>query len=175
MKLGARRLILAVFIFLSGCGYHVMGAGTGGGGAPAGGAAPLGGADAISIPFFENRSSKPYVESVITAAFAEEFMKSVDLKADASSALVGTVIGYKLTPLAFTENDVVSEYRVTVSLLVRVENGGKVAWEETIEDYEDFAVSSVSIARTKDAEARAVKKIASDMARTIKERVMGGF
>ncbi len=172
MELRVRYFILIAFITLSGCGYHVMGVGAGDGGTSA---ATFGALDAISIPFFENRSSKPAVESVITKAFAEEFMKSVDLRADAPVVLRGTVVSYKLTPIAFTENDVVSKYRVTVSLSVRVEKEGSVVWSESIKDYEDFTVSTVSVVRTKDAEARAVEKIASDVARTIKERVMGVF
>ena len=167
------RLIVFLFALTSaGCGYHVLG---GGGDEQMTAFTGLDGSEPLAIPFFDNRSSKPYVESVITAAFAEEFMRSVDLTADAATVLKGTVSAYKLRPLAFTENDIVSEYRVTVRLDLVVERDGEAVWGEVVEDYEDFAVTTSSVVETKDAEAKAVRKMASDMARIVKERIVGGL
>lgn len=161
----------SLFTIIIGCGYHIAGKG---GNMP-------GNIATISIPFLINQVQKPDVETVITTSLVDEFVKSGIVKVveeDAEAVLSGAVTGYTLTPVSFNRNDVIQEYRVAIKLdisLVR-KNDGKVLWEgKGITDYEDFKVTSADVNATKSAELDAVKKMAKDTARLIKERMLEDF
>src|SRR3989304_1422790 len=135
----------------------------------------------LSIPFFKNRIQKPDVETVITSALIEEFVKSEVAKVveeDAEAVINGVITGYELMPVSFNRNDVIQEYRVTIRVEVQLVRGsdGKVLWEDkNITDYEDFKVSAADVNATKTAEWDAVKKMARDTSRLIKERMLEDF
>jgi len=170
-----RFLLLTGFCLLltvsSGCGYHIAGMG---GNMP-------GDVVAISIPFLKNQVQKPDVETIFTTALVDEFVKSGIVKVveeDAEAVLSGAITGYDLTPVSFNRNDVIQEYRLTIKLeisLVR-KSDGEVLWEDkNITDYEDFNVTGTDITATKTAELDAIKKMAKDTARLIKERMLEDF
>jgi len=90
----------------------------------------------------------------------------------------GAITGYDLTPVSFNRNDVIQEYRLTIKLQISLtsKSDGKVLWEDkNIADYEDFKVTSADITATKTAELDAIKKMAKDTARLIKERMLEDF
>ncbi|MBI3752649.1 MAG: LptE family protein [Deltaproteobacteria bacterium] len=160
-----------LFIVLYGCGYHIAGKG---------GSMP-GSVTTISIPFFKNQVQKPDVETIITTALVDEFVKSGIVKVveeDAEAVLSGAITGYDLTPVSFNKTDVIQEYRLTIKLeisLVR-KSDGKILWEDkNITDYEDFKVNTNDVNATKTAELDAMKKMAKDTARLIKERMLEDF
>jgi len=156
---------------LTSCAYHIAGKG---GNMP-------GNIATLSIPFFKNRIQKPDVETVITSALIEEFVKSEVAKVveeDAEAVINGVITGYELMPVSFNRNDVIQEYRVTIRVEVQLVRGsdGKVLWEDkNITDYEDFKVSAADVNATKTAEWDAVKKMARDTSRLIKERMLEDF
>ncbi|MBI5286451.1 MAG: LptE family protein [Deltaproteobacteria bacterium] len=160
--------LLTVF---TACGYHIAGKG---------GAFP-GGIKTITIPFFVNQTQKPEIESFITTAIVDEFVKSGLVKVveeeGAEATLKGVIKGYTLTPISFSRTDVIQEYRLTLQMEVVLVRGrdGKVLWEDkNITDYEDFKVTA-DITATKTAELDAFKKMAKDTARLIKERMLEVF
>ena len=161
-------LLLTVF---AGCGYHIAGQG---GGMP-------GNVATMSIPFFRNQVQKPDVETFITTALIDEFVRSNVVRVvdeNGEAVLKGVVTGYVLTPVSFNRNDVIQEYRLTITLEVELvrSSDGKVLWEDKhITDYEDFKVSSVDVSATKTSELDALKKMAKDTARLIKERILEDF
>lgn len=171
--------IVSIFI-TSSCSYHVAGSGVAadmdGGGA---GILP-GDIHSLAIPFFQNITRKPNVESVITLAVSDEFMSSVEVVdlEDAEAVLIGTIDSYSLKPISFTASDVVQEYRlnVEVSFFIVRTSDDKVLWQEMkISEYEDFVVDVNDIAASTDAEWNALKIIAIDTARLIKERILEGY
>jgi outer membrane lipopolysaccharide assembly protein LptE/RlpB len=170
-------IIFVVFLLPLGCGYHVAGRG----GAPGDRATIMpGGIKSLSIPFFENRTGRPDVETVVTAALVDEFMNTVDIvPVDTADAVMeGVIKTYKLKPVSFTENDVVQEYRLTVVMSIRLvsTSDGEILWkDDSVRDYEDFTVDTTDVIATKDAEREALKKIARDRARLIRERIVEGF
>lgn len=168
LLLTAYSLLLTVF---TACGYHIAGKA---GNMP-------GNVVTISIPFLKNQVQKPDVETIFTTALVDEFVKSGIVKVveeDAEAVLNGAITGYDLTPVSFNRNDVIQEYRLTIKLeisLVR-KSDGEVLWEDkNISDYEDFNVTSADITATKTAEIDAIKKMAKDTARLIKERILEDF
>ncbi|MBI5049111.1 MAG: LptE family protein [Deltaproteobacteria bacterium] len=156
---------------LAGCGYHIAGKG---------GSMP-GSVAIISIPFFKNQVRKPDVETIITTALVDEFVKSGIVKVvdeNAEAILNGAVTGYNLTPVSFNSTDVIQEYRLTIKIEIELvrSSDGKILWEDkNITDYEDFKVSAADINTTKAAELDIVKKMARDTARLIKERMLEQF
>lgn len=169
-KPSALSLIL-LLTALSSCGYHIAGKG---GNMP-------GNITSISIPFFKNQTQKPDAETVITTALIDEFVKSkivnvVDTNEEA--VLNGKVAGYALTPVSFNRNDVIQEYRLTMSLEVELarKSDGKILWKDNnIKNYVDFRVNTSDINATQTAELDAFRKMAKDTARLIKERILEDF
>lgn len=164
-------LFAALPALLTACGYRIAGKG---GNMP-------GNISTISIPFLKNQVQKPDIETIITTALVDEFVKSGIVKVaekDADAVLSGAVTGYNLAPVSFNRNDVIQEYRLTIKLeisLVR-KSDGKVLWEDkNITDYEDFKVTSADVNATKSAELDVIRKMARDTARLIKERMLEEF
>jgi outer membrane lipopolysaccharide assembly protein LptE/RlpB len=166
-------LISLVFLLSSGCGYHVAGNGGVPGGMP-------GGIRSLSISFFENRTGRPDVETVVTTALVEEFMNTVDIvpAGEGDAVMEGIIKSYELKPISFTENDVVQEYRLTIVMSIRLvsSSDGKILWkDDNVTDYEDFLVDATNVTATKDTEREALRKMARDRARLIKERMVEGL
>lgn len=164
-------ILYLVSCILTSCGYHIAGKG---GNMP-------GNVATISIPFLKNQTQKPDVETIVTTALVDEFVKSGIVKVveeNADATLIGAVTSYDLTPVSFNKNDVIQEYRLTIKIEVSLvrKSDGKVVWQDkNITDYEDFKVTTTDINATKTAELDAVKKMANDTARLIKERILEDF
>lgn len=164
-------LLAPCYLLLSSCGYHIAGKG---GGMP-------GNVATISIPFLKNQTQKPDVETIVTTALVDEFVKSGIVRVveeNADAVISGAVTSYDLTPVSFNKNDVIQEYRLTIKIEVSLvrKSDGKVVWQDkNIIDYEDFKVTTTDINATKTAELDAVKKMAKDTARLIKERILEDF
>ncbi len=167
-----RGLLAAVLILaalLTGCGYHVAGKG---------GEFP-GGVKTLSIPVFANNTGKPDIEFTISSAFVTEFVNTVRIvDKDPEAVMRGSVKSYTLTPISFAKNDITQEYRLTVTLVIKIVrvDTGEVVWDDdNIVDYEDFSVNVGDVAATRDRETAALKKLSKDTARLVKERMLEGF
>ncbi len=160
---------LFIMLFLGGCGYHVAGKG---------GALP-GGVTTLSIPVFANTTGKPDIEFTLSSAFVSEFVNTVNIvDKDAQAVMQGSIKSYTLTPISFAKNDITQEYRLTVTLAIRIvrEETLEVVWEDdNVVDYEDFSVNIGDVAATRDRETAALKKLSKDTARLVKERMLEGF
>jgi outer membrane lipopolysaccharide assembly protein LptE/RlpB len=83
-----------------------------------------------------------------------------------------------LTPVSFDRTDVTQEYRLSIevefTLLRRSDN--RTLWQvSNLSDYEDFKVNTLDVDATKTAEWDALKKMAKDMARLVKEQIIEDF
>ena len=170
LRLASLVIFLFVPLLFAGCGYHVAGKG---------GKMP-GDIKTLSIPVFANLTAKPEVESALTSAFVAELVTSVGIAEleEAEAVLYGTIASYSLTPVSYTKSDVNQEYRLTVVISVRIEqkDTGKILWEDhAITDYEDFAVNISNVSATREAEEQALKKLAKDTSRNVKEKLLEGF
>lgn len=165
-----KALFLLISMLMVGCGYHVAG--------KSGGNRFIEGVESVSVPIFGNISGNADVERVITSAIADEFLNAVKLKDKPDAILKGVVKNYDITPVSFNKSDVVSEYRLTVVMsvkLVKISDGTVVWHDENMIDYEDFRVDTSNVSATKDAESAALRKIAKDTARLLRERIAAGF
>ncbi len=158
---------VAVLLLLSGCGYHV--AGKGGGGMP-------GDITELALPVFANDTRKPDIEGLVTAAFADEFLTTVKVTDSAVAKMLGRIKSYDLNAVSYSRDDVNQEYRLTVVFSLKIVSGGDVLWSDTaITDYEDFVVDTADVMATREAEITALKKLARDTARLVKERMLEDF
>jgi len=137
-----------------------------------------GGVESLAIPVFENRTAKPDIESDLTAAFVTEFVTSVKVEDTAGHAMYGVIKSYGLRPVSFTKSDINQEYRLTVELALTIvdKSSGRIIWrKENITDYEDFTVNINDVSETTESEKAALRKLARDTARLVKERMLERF
>ncbi len=163
----ARFLPVIFLLILSGCGYHIVGKGP----------MPAWGISSMSIPIFVNKTRRPDIEGMATAAFVNEFVNTIKIAGNGDAVMNGVIKSYTLVPISFAGIDVVQQYRLTVvfSLKIIKADTGKVLWEDEITRYEDYTVNILDVLATKDAERAAFKVIAFDSARLAKERVLERF
>lgn len=137
------------------------------------------GINTLAIPFFDNRSGRPGVDSVITLDLADEFSSSVELteRDEADAVLIGVVKDYHLQGVTYTSDDIVRERRLTVrvaAVLMR-RSDGEVLWsEESLSYSADFIIDLDNPTATVDAEYTALRIISSNLSRLIKERIFEG-
>ena len=159
-------LVLIAALLFAGCGYHIAGRG----------AALPGGVTEMRVPVFSNETAKPDIEGPMTEAFVAEMVNTVRVSYRSEIVMTGVITGYDLKPVSFTGSDVNIEYRLTITLSVDIKRGEDVLWkDENITDYEDFPVNALDVAATEDAERAAMRKLARDTARLVKERMLTGL
>jgi len=164
-RLKVAMLVIAALL-MGGCGYHIDGRG----------ATLPGGVTELRIPVFTNNTSKPDIEAPMTDAFVAEMVNPVSVNYSSDVVMAGVIKSYELTPVSYTGSAVNIEYRLTVKLSVEIKKGEEVLWkDENISDYEDFTANTLDVAATEDAERAALKKLARDTARLVKERMITGF
>ena len=159
-------IVLIAALLLGGCGYHIAGRG----------ARLPGGVTEMRVPVFSNETAKPDIEGPMTEAFVAEMVNTVRVSYRSDIVMTGVITGYDLKPVSFTGSDVNIEYRLTITISVDIKRGEDVLWkDENITDYEDFPVNTLDVAATEDAERAAMKKLARDTARLVKERMLTGL
>jgi len=141
-----------------------------------------GGVKKVAIPFFTNLTDRPGIETVITTAVIDEFVKTnqvaVVSKEESEAILVGSLLSYKLTAVSYSTADVIKEYRLSIELSLRLiqKSDNIIIWkDDAISDYEDFTVTATDVSATKSTERNVLEKMAKDTARLIKERMMEAF
>ncbi len=163
-----------VLLLLSSCGYHFT---------PVGGVVPEN-AKTIAIPVFINDSLEPYADVEVTKAVVEAFLTDARLQVvspeSADLILRGRITKFTLTPLSYTTDAYVQQYQIGISVDVSVEDARskKILWQEAglntiFSSY--YSVTMGDITTTKIARETALKSACSDIASTIRSRVLEGF
>lgn len=159
-----RRAVLAALVAatgLQGCGYRL------------GGRVLSEDIRTIGIRMFANRTTQPFVEGVLTQAVGEAFSTDGRLRVVAPEladvVLDGDVVGYRVDSVAFDSRTNVQQYRLFVTVDVRVRDtrhGGLLFEERGIRDRADFGVAG-TVAQTIGAEGVALRVAAVEIARTV--------
>jgi hypothetical protein len=120
--------------------------------------------------------NRPMVESEVTQAVINKYLFDGNLRPvkakNADLALVGEVTAFRRDPLRYTESDDVEEYRLSLSVnikLVDKKNGDIVLWEEN--GFTGASTYFVSGPSAK-SETIAVTAAVQDLARRIVERTV---
>ena len=158
MRLGA--VLLALGTLLGGWGYTVHGT------LPSH-------INTVAVPVFQNRTAEPAIEGLITRAVVEAFSTNGRLKVvgsdQADAILHGEIINYSVTSIAFDQNANVRQYRlmVTVNLRMRdVRRNTMLFRQDAVREQADFRVQG-TVSQTISREETALRAAAVDIGRAI--------
>lgn len=161
-----RRLLICVLLIVpvavSSCGYALVGRGS---------SLPPG-IKSVEIPQFKNLTNEPDIDTIITRAVIDGFIKDgrLEVKSKADSALKGKILGYELRPVAYDDENNATEYVVSLTLkIVHTEKGTqKVLAKQTFNtewryqvDQSIFVAESLRLDAVKEAAERASDSIIS--------------
>jgi hypothetical protein len=155
-----RALPLLLAVLLGGCGYTVHGT------LPSH-------INSVAVPIFRNRTPEPAIESLITRAVVEAFSTNGRLKVvssgQADAVLDGEITGYNVTSIAFDRDANVRQYRllVTVNLRMRDVRRNTVLFQQNdVREQADFRVQN-AVSQTISREETALRAAAVDIGRAI--------
>ena len=127
----------------------------------------------VAVPVFTNRTAEPAVENFLTSAVVEAFSTNGRLRVvgsqDADAILEGEVVGYALESIAFDSRANVRQYRLMVTMNLRLRDVRKntVLFEQhRLREKADFQVLG-AVSQTISREESAVRAAAIDIARAI--------
>jgi hypothetical protein len=155
-----RGAVLLLAALLGGCGYTVNGT------LPAH-------INTVAVPVFENRTSEPAIEGLITRAVVEAFSTNGRLKVvgrdQADAVLDGVITSYSVSSIAFNRDANVVQYRllVTINLRMRDLRRNTMLFEQNdIREQSDFRVQN-AVSQTISREETALRAAAVDIGRAI--------
>jgi outer membrane lipopolysaccharide assembly protein LptE/RlpB len=159
VRRGARALAL-LGVLAAGCGYAFRGT------LPAD-------VRTVAVPVFANKTQEPAVESLLTRAVVEAFSTNGRLRVvrpeEADTLLEGEVVGYELVSLAFDRAANVRQYRlvVTLNLKLRDLRRNTVLFEQAgFREKADFRVPG-AVSQTIVREESALRAAAVDIGRAV--------
>ena len=114
MKSISFKFWLILFLFLNGCGYHLIGTGS----------TLPDHLKTLSIPVFTNSSSQPEIHRELTSAIINAFITDgrvkVVRKGQSDMVMKGNLIHYELKTLSFSANAFAGDYIVELGVDVEV-------------------------------------------------------
>ena len=135
----------------------------------------------ISVPIFVNRTQEPGVESIVTRAVVEAFSTNGRLRvvrtAGADAVLEGEVTSYGVQAIAFDKTSNVQQYRLVVTLNLRLRDLKKnaVLFQQTgVYEQADFRVLG-PVDQTISREETALRAAATEIGRSVVSLVIDRF
>jgi len=127
----------------------------------------------VAVPVFTNKTSAPAVENFLTSAVVEAFATNGRLRVvspdQADAILDGEVIGYSVQSIAFDNQANVRQYRLLVTMNLRLRDVKRSAIlfeEQSLREKADFQVLG-AVSQTISNEEAAVRSAAIEIARSI--------
>jgi outer membrane lipopolysaccharide assembly protein LptE/RlpB len=169
-KTGILAVTLLCFLFLSACGYRMVGKET---------HTPPG-LNSVAVPTFKNRTYEPGIEVPFTQAFLNEFILdrrvNVVNRAQADSLLEGIITDFKIYSVSYDRSGYVLEYQTNVMLDITLKDRtGKVLWEEKNFSETQWFRASSSILTNEANKAAAIQKIGRLVAERLRNRFFQNF
>lgn len=181
-------LLLLICCCVSGCGYRLAG--------DDGISSPLRG-KTIAVPILVNKTYRPNLETILAGSLREQIAwrsggRNAAAAESADLILTGAVLTYTSTPISYSGDDRIKEYRATMSVEVSLVDrvSGEVMWKGTrssVQDYPviDFPINNRPIsdritpqnriALQQNSEDAAVREICRRLAQDIYEKVTDRF
>jgi outer membrane lipopolysaccharide assembly protein LptE/RlpB len=164
-------LLLVALLLVAGCGYHLPGRGN---------SLPSE-VQSLYIELFSNRTAEPFLENRITERVIDRFARKRSLhlveKRDIADAILsGMVSGYITSPISYDRNDVITEYRstMTIAVTLRQTADDRILWKGSIEWSEEYP-ANLDKSVQEDNEAAAIAVIADRLAQELYFRIMENF
>jgi hypothetical protein len=143
----------------------------------------------LAVPLFLNRTPYVTLEQMFTERVRVEFQsrgryRIIPNEEGADGVVRGDILGILLTPVGFTDAQLASRYRITVSVAVRVDDlrQKKTLWENPAlafsDEYELASASSILLAggvAFLDQERVVVDRLATDFARSVVQAILEAF
>ena len=163
--------LFAALLLLTGCGYHLPGRG---GNLPSE-------VQSLYIELFGNRTAEPFLENRITDSVIDRFarkrpLRLVEKRDIADAVLSGVVTGYSTSPISYDRNDVITEFRstMTIAVALRQTADDRILWKGSIDWSEEYP-ASLDKSVQEDNEAAAIAVIVDRMAQELYFRIMENF
>lgn len=166
-------LASCILLFISGCGYHFIGSGSG---------LPEH-IKKVVIPLTVNRTAEPGLEDILAKALIEEFMKDGRLKVvsteEADTILHSVVVSFQTAPLSFDNRGFVTAYKIVMKVDFKLEDirDKKIIWEE--KEMENSLKSdykpSDDLIITKTLKDEAIRKTCRNISQDVISRIHEGF
>lgn len=161
-----RRLIrilpLLLFLTSAGCGYHLAGRGL----------APSEGPKSLQVQIFANKSYKSNIEGVLADSISDRLARRRDLwlvnGSGAELMLTGTVLSYTLTPVSYSDKDLIADYRATIGVeaVLRRSSDGAIVWKRQMSISQTYPMNT-TISLQQDSETAAIREICNRLAEQI--------
>jgi len=163
-------LLLAALLLLGGCGYHLPGRSD---------SLPSD-VQSLYIELFSNRTAEPFLENIITDSMARiarnRHLRVVEKRDIADAVLSGVVTAYSTSPISYDRNDVITEYRSTMTLAVTLRQTAddRILWKGSIDWSEEYP-ANLDKGVQEDNEAAAIAVIVDQLAQELYFRIMENF
>lgn len=164
-------LLLAALLLLGGCGYHLPGRSSN---LPSD-------VQSLYIELFSNRTTEPFLENSITDSVIARFARNrplrlVEKRDSADAVLSGVVTAYGTSPISYDRNDVITEYRstLTIAVTLRQASDDRILWKGSIDWSEEYP-ANLDKGVQEDNEAVAIAVIADRLAQELYFRIMENF
>ena len=169
MRAGGRALALGVLAAaVAGCGYSFRGT------------LPEH-IQTVAVPVFDNKTGEPKLGSLLTNGVVEAFSTNGRLRVvrreDADAVLEGEVIGYSVVPISYDSQANVRQYRLTVTMnlkLLDMKKSAVLFEEHGLSEKADFNVQS-AVSQTIAVEETAVRSAAIEIGRAIVSITLSRF
>jgi outer membrane lipopolysaccharide assembly protein LptE/RlpB len=127
----------------------------------------------VAVPVFTNKTAEPAVETFLTSAVVEAFASNGRLRVvkpeEADAILNGEVVGYNVMSIAFDNQANVRQYRLVVTMNLRlrdVRKNSTLFEQQGLKEQADFLVLG-AVSQTISNEEAAVRTAATQVARSI--------
>jgi outer membrane lipopolysaccharide assembly protein LptE/RlpB len=158
-------------LLLTGCGYHLPGRG---GNLPSE-------VQSLYIELFNNRTAEPFLENSITDSMIARFarnrpLRMVEKRDIADAVLSGVVTAYSTSPISYDRNDVITEFRSTMTIAVTLRQAAddRILWKGSIDWSEEYP-ANLDKGVQEDNEAAAIAVIVDHLAQELYFRIMENF
>ena len=135
----------------------------------------------VAVPVFENKTVETNIERTFTDEVIFQFTRSQILRVvsvgDADALLKGTINRVEIADVAYTSGQTSRQRRVTVRINARLlrQSNGEVLWQDpALEAFRTYTVTD-SVTADEAAKSAAITLLATDMARTLHDRVLENF
>jgi outer membrane lipopolysaccharide assembly protein LptE/RlpB len=135
----------------------------------------------VAVPVFVNKTGEPKLGSVLTNGVLEAFSTNGRLRVvrreDADAVLEGEVIGYSVVSISYDSNANVRQYRLTVTMnlkLLDMKKSAVLFEEHGLSEKADFNVQSAA-SQTIAVEETAVRSAAIEIGRAIVSITLSRF
>ncbi len=164
-------VLAVVLVVAAGCGYRFQGTARG----------LPGGARTLAVPILQNPTLEPDLGPLLAAALRDQFARTPAIRlvrtGEAEAILRGRVLGIEADAVAFDAAGLALEYRATISveLTLTDPSGTVIYWSDPGVVGSDTYRAATDPLVTEANRREALRRIAADLGRSVRDRVLAGF